>query len=93
MIEIKELINILIILLGLKLVLEKWQPPVQVSLQSLIVLVAGACLGWFLMPTKEGLVNGLIAGTLAMWGKQIFAGIRDLEDGNKVELTKENKGA
>lgn len=83
MIEIKSIIELLIVMIGIKMILENWKPPVPVSYQALLMLVLGGIGGWFFNQTKEGLVTGLIGGTIAFWGRKIFAEIEDLKEANE----------
>lgn len=87
MIEIQSIIELLTIMVGIKLILEKWEPPFQKSVQALIMLVVGGAGGWFINPTKDGLILGLIGGTVAYWGRNIFAEIQEIKEGSE-ELNK-----
>lgn len=91
MIEVSNIINLLVIMVGIKMILEKWEPPFQKSIQALIMLVVGGCAGWFIHPTKEGLITGLIGGTVAYWGRGIFAQIKDIQEGTQ-DLRQNTKG-
>ncbi|MBU5289980.1 hypothetical protein AALJ34_17105 [Paraclostridium bifermentans] len=82
MIEIQSIIKLLTIMIGIKLILEKWEPPFQKSIQALIMLVIGGAGGWFIDSTKDGFLLGLIGGTVAYWGRNIFAEIKDIKDGS-----------
>ncbi len=83
MIELKSIIELLAIMIGIKLILENWQPPLQKSYQALLMLAVGGFGGWFINPTKEGLITGLIGGTVAYWGRSIFAEIEEIKESSK----------
>lgn len=83
MIEIKLIIELLVIMIGIKMILEKWEPPIPISFQALLMLIIGGSGGWFINPSKEGFVTGLIGGTIAYWGRGIFAEIKEIQDGNE----------
>ena len=80
--ELQEIIELLAIMIGVKLILENWRPPIQLSYQALVILIIGGVAGWFMNPTKEGFILGLVGGTIAFWGRKIFAEIKDINDSN-----------
>lgn len=83
MIEIKDMLNMLIIMTGIKFTLENWQPPIQKSLQAIVCLILGVCLGVFVNPTKDGIVTGLMCGVISFWGSALFATVKDITDASK----------
>ncbi|MEG2365067.1 MAG: hypothetical protein RSC26_16325 [Terrisporobacter sp.] len=85
MIEIRSIIELLVIMVGIKMILENWKPPVPTSYQALLMLVLGGAGGYFFNMSKEGFVTGLIGGTIAFWGRKIFAEIKELEEGSKED--------
>ncbi len=91
MIEVSSIVKLLVIMTGLKMVVEKWEPPFQKSVQALILLALGAFTGCFLTPSKEGFITGLIAGTISFWGSGIFAEIKELKEGIQNIKNEERK--
>lgn len=83
MIEIKDMLNMLIIMTGIKFTLENWQPPIQKSLQAIICLIIGVGLGFFFDPTKNGIITGLVGGVVSFWGSALFATVKDITDASK----------
>ena len=83
MIELRSIIELLVIMVGIKFILEKWEPPIRVSYQALIMLILGGASGWFINASKEGFITGLIGGTVAFWGRGIFAEIKEIQEGNE----------
>ena len=68
-----------------KLVIGQWYPPVQKSSQALFVCGIGSATGWFLNPTREGFVLGLVASAFAFYGKElgdafqtVYSGVQDI---------------
>lgn len=83
MIEIRSIIELLVVMIGIKMILENWKPPIPTSYQALLMLFVGGLGGYFFNMSKEGFVTGLIGGTIAFWGRKIFAEIEDLKDANE----------
>ena len=91
-IEIKSILEILIILIGVKLILENWQPPLPISYQAIIMAFFSAVVGLFINFSKEGFITGLIAGTVAFWGRKLFAEIEEIKDSGKDILDDNHRG-
>lgn len=84
---IASMIDLVIIMLGISFICSNWEPPMQKSLQGLIVLVVGCILGAVL---KSDVTVGLLAGTIAFWRADIIVAIKSLKkDANEL---KEGKG-
>lgn len=69
--ELNLLFEIIFVALLVKLVVGQWYPPVQKSVQALLVCGVGSATGCFLNPTKEGFVLGLVASAFAFYGKEL----------------------
>ena len=70
-IEINLLLEVVFVALLVKLVVGQWYPPVQKSIQAIFVCAIGSGTGWFLNPTREGFVVGLVASAFAFYGKEL----------------------
>ena len=70
-IEINLLLEVVFVALVVKLVVGQWYPPVQKSIQAIFVCAIGSGTGWFLNPTREGFVVGLVASAFAFYGKEL----------------------
>lgn len=70
-IELNLLLEVSFVALLVKLVVGQWYPPVQKSIQALLVCVVGSGAGLFLNPTKEGFIVGLVASAFAFYGKEL----------------------
>lgn len=70
-IELNLLFEVVFIALLVKLVVGQWYPPVQKSLQAILVCGIGSGTGWFLNPTREGFILGLVASAFAFYGKEL----------------------
>lgn len=70
--------------------MENWQPPLPISLQAIIMTILSGVVGVFMNPTKEGFVTGLLTGTIAFWGRGIFAEIEEIKDANNGIKKEEN---
>ena len=70
-IELNLLFEVVFVSLLVKLVIGQWYPPVQKSVQALLVCGVGSGTGWFLNPTREGFILGLVASAFAFYGKEL----------------------
>lgn len=70
-VELNLLLEVLFISLLVKLVIGQWNPPVQKSLQAILVCIVGSGTGLFLNPSKEGFVVGLVASAFAFYGREL----------------------
>ena len=92
-IEIKSLLEIVIIVLTLKLIVSRWQPPVQESLQAIICITLGTGLGILMNPAIEGLIAGIISSGIAFYGGDLLSEFRSIkEDVAEVNISKKNEG-
>ena len=94
MIELKSVINLILIVLSIKLIVMQWYPPIQKSKQAIISILLGTLMGCFLNPTKEGLVTGIIGSSFAFYGGELAQAFKmtcnEMEE--VVKITKqENK--
>lgn len=69
--ELNLLFEVVFVALLVKLVVGQWYPPVQKSLQAILVCSVGSGTGWFLNPTREGFILGLVASAFAFYGKEL----------------------
>lgn len=79
-IELNLLIEIIFVSLLVKLVVGQWYPPVQKSVQAILVCVIGSSTGWFLNPTREGFILGLVASAFAFYGRELTDGFLTIYD-------------
>lgn len=77
MIEVKALVDLIVIMIGISLICSNWEPPIQKSLQALIVLVLGCLLGIIM---GKGLAVGLLAGTIAFWRGELISIVKDMKE-------------
>ena len=97
-IEIKSLLEIVIIGLTLKLIVGRWQPPLQESLQAIISIGLGTMIGLAINPTTEGLISGIISSGIAFYGGDLLSEFRSIKEdiadasiSEKKENVKKNK--
>ena len=79
-IELNLLIEIIFVSLLVKLVVGQWYPPVQKSVQAILVCAIGSATGWFLNPTREGFILGLVASAFAFYGRELTDGFLTIYD-------------
>ena len=92
-IEIKSLLEIVIVVLTLKLIVSRWQPPLQESLQAIISIGLGTMIGLAINPTTEGLISGIISSGIAFYGGDLLSEFRSIkEDIAEANISKKNEG-
>lgn len=93
-IEIKSLLEIVIIVLTLKLIVGRWQPPLQESLQAIISIALGTGIGLLMNPTIEGLISGIISSGIAFYGGDLLSEFRSIrQDIAEANISKkDNEG-
>ena len=79
-IEIKSLLEIVIVVLTLKLIVSRWQPPLQESLQAIISIGLGTMIGLAINPTTEGLISGIISSGIAFYGGDLISEFTTIKD-------------
>lgn len=87
MIEIKSLVDIIIVTLVVKLITTQWTPPLQRSLCAMISIFIGTTLSLFINPTPDGFIAGVIGSGLAFYGGELIQAFKSVTDDAK-ELKK-----
>lgn len=85
-VDLVSVIEIAFIVLTLKLILGRWHPPLQESLQSIIAIIIGSGVGYFINPTKDGLIIAVVVSAIAFYGKTILSEFTDLKNDLEDEL-------
>ena len=90
--DVVDLFELVLVVLTLKLIVSRWQPPIQESKQAILCIFLGTSLGLFVNPTKAGLIYGIIASGVAFYGGDLIHSftaikddIKDLRDGKSIE--------
>lgn len=79
-VELNLLFEVVFVALLIKLVVGQWYPPVQKSVQAILVCSVGSASGWFLNPTREGFIVGLVASAFAFYGKELVDAFHTIYD-------------
>lgn len=91
-IELNLLLEVVFVALLVKLVVGQWYPPVQKSIQAIMVCSIGSGTGLFLNPTKEGFIVGLIASAFAFYGRELTDAFltvyKDMQDAGITQTKK-----
>lgn len=88
-IEIKSLLEIVIVVLTLKLIVSRWQPPLQESLQAIISIGLGTMIGLVINPTVEGFISGIISSGIAFYGGDLLSEFKNIkQDISEADITK-----
>lgn len=91
-VNIRSVIEICLIVLTLKLILGRWYPPVQESIQSIIAITLGSAVGYFISPTKDGLILAIVVSSISFYGKDLIKEFSALKDDIKAsDVTVEGK--
>ena len=88
MILIKDLVELTIIVLTIKLITSRYKPPIQESIQALICIGLGTVIAICVNPTKDGLITGVIGSAFAFYGGDLFNEFKSVKDNYKDNMTK-----
>lgn len=70
-----------VIMISISLILDKWQPPIPKGQQGLICICIGAILGYvFYGQTIDGVINGLLSSSIAFWRGDLFKLLSEVRD-------------
>ena len=79
-IDMINLIELVLVVLTLKLIVSRWQPPIQESKQAILCIIMGTALGLVINPAKEGLIYGVIASGVAFYGGDLISSFKSIKD-------------
>jgi hypothetical protein len=85
-----DLFEIVIVVLTLKLITQRWKPPLQESLQAIISILLGTGIGFILNPTTDGMIIGMVTSSLSFYGKDLITSFTVLKEDLKdidIEIT------
>ncbi len=89
MIEIKSLIEIILVVAIVKLVVTQYRPPIQKSLCALVCIALGVILGLLIDPSTQGLTNGIIGAGFGFYGGELFLAFKmTTEQLQKLKINK-----
>ena len=77
-VDMMNLFEIVGVVITLKLIVSRWQPPIQESVQSVLCIIMGSVVGCFINPTREGLILGIVASAITFYGRAFFRAFTDL---------------
>lgn len=78
-VDMMNVLEIVFVVISLKLIVSRWQPPLQESLQSILCIIIGTVVGHFINPTREGLILGVVASSITFYGRDFFRAFTDLK--------------
>lgn len=79
-ISIQEILELVIVVTTIKLIVSRYQPPVQESVQALICIAIGTGLALFVNPTAEGFVTGILGSGIAFYGADLLDAFKKVKD-------------
>ena len=72
-IEVSSLISLVIVMISISLILNKWEPPIPRGQQGLLCVLVGGLLGYlFAGFNTDGIITGLVAASVAFWRGELF---------------------
>ena len=91
-IELKSLIDLILVVLVIKLVVSQWYPPIIKSKQAILCIVIGTGFSLLLDPSKTGLVTGIIGSGFAFYGEELITAFKGIADNVDMDtITKVSK--
>ncbi len=92
-IELKSIVEITLIVLTLKLIVARWKPPLQESVQALICIFLGTMIGCIANPTFEGVITGIIVSSFCFYGKDLLLEFKSVKKDlveNNIKIENKN---
>ena len=86
--DVVALGEVLLVALTVKLLFAQWYPPFQKSVQALACIIAGSGFGFFLNPSKQGLILGIVASSVAFYGGELTSAFTKLT--SELHCNREN---
>lgn len=83
-VDLKTVFEVCLIVLTLKIILNRWHPPIQESMQSIIAITLGTAVGYFINPTKDGFILAIIVSSISFYGKDLLGEFTTLKDDLKA---------
>ena len=91
-IELKSLVDLVLVVLVIKLVVSQWYPPITKSKQAILCIVIGTGLSLILDPSKTGLVTGIIGSGFAFYGEELITAFKGVANNVDIDtVTKVSK--
>ena len=78
--DFKQILETIVIMLGVVLILKNWKPPISKHKQAIYCLIIGMALGIFLNFSKQGFVTGIVASSVAFWGRDFFIMLDEIRE-------------
>lgn len=87
MIPIKGVLEIILVVLTVKLIVSRYKPPFQESIQALICIFVGTAIALVVDPSLSGFTTGIIGSGIAFYGKDLLGEFsntkKEMDDFNK----------
>ena len=90
MISVKNLFELIIIVLTIKLMVSRYQPPIQESFQAMICIALGTVIAISINPTRDGIITGLVGSGFAFYGGELFAEFKSVKNDIDKEIDNGN---
>nr|DAY54826.1 MAG TPA: Protein of unknown function (DUF1043) [Caudoviricetes sp.] len=91
-ISVKSLFEVVVIVMIVKLIVSKYQPPLQESLQAIICILVGTIIGLLIDPSVEGFTTAIISSGVGFYGEELWSALKSNNLGDAATIsTKLNK--
>ena len=84
-ISVKSLFEVVVIVMIVKLIVSKYQPPLQESLQAIICILVGTIIGLLIDPSVEGFTTAIISSGVGFYGEELRTALKS----NNISPTEE----
>lgn len=71
-IDLIEILDLVLVVLTVKLIVSRYRPPIQESLQAIICIAIGVIISLIINPTVEGFITGVIGSGVAFYGGDLL---------------------
>lgn len=79
-IDLRELLDLVLVVLTIKLIVSRYKPPIQESLQAIICIAIGVIMSLVINPTVEGFITGVIGSGIAFYGGDLLKEFKNVKD-------------
>lgn len=90
-IDIKQVIELALVVITIKLIVKRYKPPIQESIQAIICITIGVGLSLAMNHTIQGFVYGVVGAGVAFYGGDLIDEFRGVKNVVLEELKEDEK--